>query len=54
MARLIRAGEPHPASALVRPIGPLAVPRIKAAVARKLGALQELMESARPQPGEPS
>jgi hypothetical protein len=35
-------------SALLRPIGPLAVPRVKAAVAHNLGTLKELLESTRP------
>ena len=38
----------EPISALLRPIGPLAVPRVKAAVARNLGTLKELLESTRP------
>jgi hypothetical protein len=51
--RLTNGVELEPASALLRPIGPLAVPRIKAAVARNLGTLKQLLESARPQSGEP-
>ena len=50
--RLTNDIELQPTSALLRPIGPLATPRIKAAVARNLGTLKELLESARPQPGE--
>ena len=50
--RLTNDVELEPTSALLRPIGPLATPRIKAAVARNLGTLKELLESARPQPGE--
>jgi hypothetical protein len=33
---------------LLRPIGPLAVPTVKAAVARNLGTLKELLESTHP------
>ena len=40
--------ELEPISALLRPIGPLAVPRVKAGVARNLGTLKELLESTRP------
>ena len=36
----------EPVSALLRPIGSLAAPRIKAAVARNLGTLKELLESS--------
>jgi hypothetical protein len=46
--RLANDVELEPTSALLRPIGPLAVPTIKAAVARNLGTLKELLESARP------
>jgi len=46
--RLTNTVELEPASALLRPLGPLAVPRIKAAVARNLGTLKELLESACP------
>jgi Polyketide cyclase / dehydrase and lipid transport len=38
----------EPVSALLRPIGPLAAPRIKAAVARNLRTLKGLLESGRP------
>jgi hypothetical protein len=40
--------ELEPIPALLRPIGPLAVPRVKAAVAHNLGTLKELLESTRP------
>jgi hypothetical protein len=40
--------ELEPISALLRPIGPLAVPKVKTAVARNLGTLKELLESTRP------
>jgi hypothetical protein len=46
--RLANDVELEPISALLRPIGPLAVPRVKAGVARNLGTLKELLESARP------
>jgi len=38
----------EPTSALLRPVGPLAAPRVKAAVARNLGTLKELLENTRP------
>jgi len=37
-----------PSSALLRPLGPLAVPGVKAAVARNLGTLKQLLERTRP------
>jgi len=46
--RLANDVELEPISALLRPIGPLAVPRVKAAVAHNLGTLKELLESTRP------
>lgn len=39
--------ELEPSSALLRPIGPLAVPGVKAAVARNLGTLKQLLEGTR-------
>ena len=46
--RLTNSVELEPSSALLRPIGPLAVPRVKAAVARNLGTLKQLLESTDP------
>jgi hypothetical protein len=46
--RLANDVELEPISALLRPIGPLAVPRVKAGAARNLGTLKELLESTRP------
>ncbi len=46
--RLINDVELEPSSTLLRPIGPLAVPRVKAAVARNLGTLKQLLERTRP------
>jgi hypothetical protein len=46
--RLTNTVELEPSSALLRPIGPLAVPRVKAAVARNAGTLKQLLEGARP------
>jgi hypothetical protein len=40
--------ELEPSSALLRPIGPLAVRKVKAAVARNLGTLKQLLEGTRP------
>jgi Polyketide cyclase / dehydrase and lipid transport len=48
--RLTNDVELEPSSALLRPIGPLAVPAVKAAVARNLGTLKQLLEGARPTP----
>jgi uncharacterized protein YndB with AHSA1/START domain len=45
--RLTNNVELEPSSALLRPIGPLAVPRVKAAVARNLGMLKQLLEGTR-------
>ena len=45
--RLTNKVELEPSSALLRPIGPLAVPAVKAAVARNLGTLKELLEGTR-------
>ena len=42
--RLANDVELEPISALLRPIGPLAAPRVKAAVAHNLGTLKELLE----------
>jgi uncharacterized protein YndB with AHSA1/START domain len=49
--RLTNTVELEPSSALLRLISPLAVPRVKAAVARNLGSLKQLMETARPATG---
>ena len=38
----------QPSSALLRPFGPLAIPAFKAAVARNLGTLKQLLEGTRP------
>ncbi len=46
--RLTNDVELKPTSALLRPIGPLAVPRVKAAVGRNLGTLKQLLEATRP------
>jgi uncharacterized protein YndB with AHSA1/START domain len=46
--RLTNTVELEPSSALLRPIGPLAVPGVKAAVARNLGTLKQLLEGTRP------
>jgi hypothetical protein len=46
--RLTNDVELQPSSALLRPFGPLAIPRVKAAVARNLGALKQLLEGTRP------
>ena len=46
--RLTNDVELEPSSALLRPFGPLAVPRVKAAVARNLGTLKQLLEGTRP------
>ena len=46
--RLANDVELEPISALLRPIGPLAVPRVKTAVARNLGTLKQLLERTRP------
>jgi len=46
--RLTNDVELEPSSALLRPFGPLAIPRVKAAVARNLGILKQLLEGTRP------
>ena len=46
--RLTNNVELEPSSALLRLIGPLAVPRVKTAVARNLGTLKRLLEGAHP------
>jgi hypothetical protein len=46
-ARLTNQVELEPSSALLRPLGPLAVPGVKAAVARNLGTLKQLLERTR-------
>jgi uncharacterized protein YndB with AHSA1/START domain len=46
--RLTNHVELEPSSAPLRPLGPLAVPGVKAAVARNLGTLKELLERTRP------
>ena len=46
--RLTNHVELAPSSALLRPLGPLAVPGVKAAVARNLGILKKLLERAHP------
>jgi hypothetical protein len=45
--RLTNDVELEPSSALLRPFGPLAIPRVKAAVARNLGTLKQLLEGTR-------
>ena len=46
--RLTNDVELEPISALLRPVGPLVVPRIKEAVARNLSALKKLLETGLP------
>jgi len=46
--RLTNHVELEPSSALLRPLGPLAVPGVKAAIARNLGTLKQLLERTRP------
>lgn len=46
--RLTSQVELEPSSALLRPLGPLAIPGVKAAVARNLGTLKQLLERTRP------
>jgi hypothetical protein len=46
--RLTNHVELEPSSALLRPLGALAVPGVKAAVARNLGTLKQLLERTRP------
>jgi uncharacterized protein YndB with AHSA1/START domain len=50
--RLTNKVELEPSTVLLRVLGPLAVPKVKAAVARNLGALKRILEDARPQSGE--
>ena len=45
--RLTNDVELEPSSALLRPFGPLAIPTVKAAVARNLGTLKQLLERTR-------
>jgi hypothetical protein len=45
--RLTSHAELEPSSALLRPLSPLAVPAVKAAVARNLGTLKQLLERTR-------
>jgi uncharacterized protein YndB with AHSA1/START domain len=52
--RLTNNVELEPATPLLRPIGPLVVPRVKAAVARNLAVLKELLEDQARQPGRTS
>jgi hypothetical protein len=44
--RLANTVELEPASVLLRPLGPLTVPRVKAAVAGNLATLKRLLEAA--------
>ena len=46
--RLTNDVDLEPASALLQPFGPLAVPGVKAAVARNLATLRQLLEGGRP------
>jgi len=46
--RLTNDVELEPSSALLRPFGPLAIPRVKAAIARNLGTLKQLLEGTHP------
>jgi hypothetical protein len=52
--RLTNHVELEPTSALLRPIGPLAVPAVKAAVARNLDTLKQLRKAPALHPGETS
>jgi hypothetical protein len=45
--RLINDVELEPTSALLRPFGPLAAPQVKAAVARNLSTLKQILEGTR-------
>jgi hypothetical protein len=47
-ARLTNDVELGASSALLRPFGPLAIPRVKTAVARNLGILKQLLGGTRP------
>jgi hypothetical protein len=49
--RLTNHVELEPSSVLLRPLGPLAIPGVKAAVARNLGTLKQLLERTRPAAG---
>ena len=49
--RLTNHVQLEPSSALLRPLGPLAVPGVKAAVARNLGTLKQLLERTGPAAG---
>jgi polyketide cyclase/dehydrase/lipid transport protein len=46
--RLTNDVDLEPSSALLRPLGPLTVPEVKAAVARNLGTLKQLLEGTGP------
>jgi len=46
--RLTNDVELEPSSVLLRPFGPLAIPRVKAAIARNLGTLKQLLEGTHP------
>ena len=46
--RLTNDVELEPSSALLRAMSPLAIPRVKAAVARNLGTLKQLLEDTEP------
>lgn len=48
LTKLANDVELEPSSALLRLIGPLAVPQVKAAVARNLGTLKQLLEARAP------
>jgi hypothetical protein len=50
--RLTNKVELEPSSAMLRLISPLAVPRVKEAVARNLSSLKRLLETAPPATGE--
>ncbi len=50
--RLTNAVELEPISALLRPVGPLVVPRIEKAVAGNLSTLRQLLEAGPGQEGE--
>jgi uncharacterized protein YndB with AHSA1/START domain len=52
--RLANTVELEPASVLLRPLGPLAVPRVKAAVASNLATLKRLLEAAPAAETEPN
>jgi hypothetical protein len=50
--RLTNSVDLEPPSVLLRALAPLAVPKIKAAVAGNLGTLKQVLEAARTQTGE--